>query len=285
MKKNALVLCGSANMAFAIASTLMDFIKYNYSLVDDIIIFHNGFVEKDIDIINSIVKCRFELYKPPFAKSINFNQGTVGYFTEMVFSKIECLRLLDAYKKILFLDYDIIIKDNLNELFSKKSISGVRLQESGPTIVRNQFTDDIFGYDMSLPSSGYGIFIFEDSLQEHANLYQWCVKNTHRFIEKLYCPEQGIFELMFQEFKIFPDRDINADLYCCHPSSLNVNKAKIIHAWGQPKFWNGINNEQWNVNYRSWKKMGGTPYISSKESKYSINIIKKLIDSCKNLKF
>lgn len=276
MKKNALVFCGSANMTFAIASALMDFIKYNKNLVDDIIIFHNGIYEKDINLLKKISDCRCELYEPPFSSEINFNQGNIGYFTEMVLSKFECLRLLEKYNKILYLDYDIVIKSDLKELFHKTSTSGIRLQESGATIVRNQFTSDIDGYDMTLPSSGYGIFVLDNSLdllKSHSSLYKWCINKTCSFLDKLYCPEQGIFELMFQEFNLHPERDINSELYCCHPSLPNVDQAKIVHAYGQPKFWNGRNNEQWNANYRQWIKMGGTPNMASKDN---ISILEKL---------
>jgi len=268
-------------MVFAIASTLMDFIKYNDSLVDDIIIYHNGILEKDISLLNSITKCRFELYNPAFVSELNFSQGNIGYFTEMVLSKFECLRLLEHYNKILYLDDDIVIKSDLKDLFNKQSITGIRLQETGSTIVRNQFTSDIEGYNMNLPSSGYGIFILDDSLKSYSSMCQWCINNTYKFLEKLYCPEQGIFELMFQEYNFYPERDINSELYCCHPSSPNVNEAKIIHAWGQPKFWNGSNNDQWNANYNAWIKMGGTPYISFKKNKSILEWCKKFLCSFK----
>jgi hypothetical protein len=43
-----------------------------------------------------------------------------------------------------------------------------------------------------------------------------------------------------------------------------LQNAKIIHAFGQPKFWNGIFNEQWNNNYKLWLKVGGTRYKNSR---------------------
>jgi len=174
------------------------------------------------------------------------------------------------------MDYDIVIKSNLKELFHKTSASGIRLQESGATIVRNQFTSDIDGYDMTLPSSGYGIFVLDNTFNQinsYALLYNWCLSNTLKFLDKLHLPEQEIFELMFQEFNLNPDRDLSWDLYCCHPSLPNVDQAKIFHAYGEPKFWNGHNNEQWNTNYRQWIKMGGTPNMSSKNN---ISILEKL---------
>jgi len=46
-----------------------------------------------------------------------------------------------------------------------------------------------------------------------------------------------------------------------HPNDKELaDNAKIIHAYGQPKFWNGLSNEQWNKNYQMWIAMGGNKY-------------------------
>ena len=52
--------------------------------------------------------------------------------------------------------------------------------------------------------------------------------------------------------------------YACYPTK-SQGTEKIIHAAGQPKFWNGIYDKDWDENYTAWIKMGGTPYYEWKK--------------------
>lgn len=99
-------------------------------------------------------------------------------------------------------------------------------------------------------------------------MYDFCYEALIKYHEKIYLPEQAIFDLMLQEFdiKICP---IDEEVYSPHPTDKKLApSAKIIHAYGQPKFWNGLNDERWDRNYKDWVRLGGSRYNDNVFLKY-----------------
>jgi hypothetical protein len=91
-------------------------------------------------------------------------------------------------------------------------------------------------------------------------MYNFCYKKTEEYAQYLRCPEQAVFDFMIQEFDL-NICNMDPNIYCVHPSKANkIDNFKIIHSYGQRKFWNEINNENWNSNYTKWLKMSGTKY-------------------------
>ena len=67
---------------------------------------------------------------------------------------------------------------------------------------------------------------------------------------------------MLQQKKILYET-LDTDKYCTFPKDIqkNTDITSIIHAVGQPKFWNGLYNEQWENYYNKWLKMGGAKHL------------------------
>ena len=123
------------------------------------------------------------------------------------------------------------------------------------------------------------LFVLQDHLKDYKKMYEFCYQKLVQYADKIYLPEQAIFDIMIQEFniKICP---IDAKIYSPHPTDTeNAKNAKIIHAYGQPKFWNGLENEQWNQNYKKWLEMGGSRYKSKSFLKEILMRIKSKIKS------
>ena len=71
-------------------------------------------------------------------------------------------------------------------------------------------------------------------------------------------PEQAVVDMLLQDHKL-TIASIDQDIYCCYPGKALPNKEpKIYHAWGQPKFWNGLSFPQWDQYYHEWLSMGGS---------------------------
>lgn len=274
MKKNlAVVLCGTSNMIFAIATTIINFKKCYKGNDYEFVIFHDSkMFKKDIELINNMSKARFVEYNFPLEEILH-KTDNVKHFTKMVFAKFECLKLLDEYKTVIFTDYDIVILDDISEL-ERKSESGIKAIIIEGAIFTN-FTCNINEYDMKKDSMNGGLFVLQDSLKDYKNMYDFCYRVTEKYFDKLYLPEQVGFSLMLQEFNIIPEKlDINK-YYLLPNERSNFPKAKILHSYGFHKFWNGIKDDSFNLwerNYQEWVSMGGTKY-----KKYSKLIYKILL--------
>jgi len=156
------------------------------------------------------------------------------------------------------MDYDIVIQSDISELFSP-SDSGFKIAQGGVS-VREQLVEPVAEYDMNAEGMGAHVFVVQDNLKNYTKMYRFCYAKLEEYAQVLFLPEQAIFDFMIQEFEVKPDF-FDAKVYGPHPrDAANAIKAKIIHCWGQPKFWNGTHNIQWDSNYGSWLKMGGTKY-------------------------
>jgi lipopolysaccharide biosynthesis glycosyltransferase len=276
VKKNKAVVFGlTSNHTFAVACVMMDIKRLSAGLSDEVVVIHDGISEKDQRILRSILPTRFIQYDFPLKSSRVLYARSVLQFTKMVFTKFECLRLLDDYENIMWMDYDIVIKDDISELFSPCD-TGIKMMPGG-LLVRGQLHETVGEYDMNAEGVSAGLFVFQENLKNYAELHRFCYEKLEKYVEILYMPEQAIFDFMIQEFELSPV-PIDGRVYSPHPSDQkNAAHAKIIHAYGQPKFWNGLHNDQWNENYSTWLKLGGSQYERP-------TIIDKWLGRAKNLR-
>ena len=270
---------GTKNDVPAMAVLVMNIKETNNRLADDIVIFHDGISIKDQGLINRILPVRFVLYSFPGETDI-FSSTVTDYFSTMVFCKYECFKLLAEYSKVMWTDYDVVIRSDISELMDECS-TGIRLMPSPGANVKQHFLSsikelDMSKYDLNKSANCMPLFVIHDSL-EYMKMYDYCLKKTIELGKYLYLPEQAIVDLMLQDYgiKVTP---IPAKVYAAHPNHDTItDDVKIIHAYGQPKFWNGLSNTIWNTRYKRWVKMGGSKYRTPQTYNYFKGIIKKIL--------
>lgn len=274
-KKKALVLGGTSDQSFALGTFLLDFKVHCSQLVDEIVIYHDGFLSrKDMEIMHTIFPCHFIKYAFPLKKNLIPKGSNIHYFSQMLFCKFECLTLLNKYRTVIFPDYDVVLLDNLQELCEPSHVGAkMFLAENA---AHESFTVPLADYKMDGLGMAAGLIVFEDSLKKHNEMLLFCYNSLQKYSENLYLPEQAIFNIMLQHFDLKPEK-LAHKTYAVHPSEQHLYpNAKILHAYGQPKFWNGLNNSQWNDNYSEWIKLGGSK-IPSTKFPFLKKVIKKLV--------
>ncbi len=232
----AIVFGVTGNMAFALGNVLMGLKKHNPDLNEDIIVFEQGISEKDKNLLSSIIPCNFYEYQFPFDNP-EFSADCLNRFTHLSFSRYECFRLLDKYKNVLWLDIDILIQ---------RDISG------------------ILDYDLECGMRNAGVMFINDKLENNNEIADWCYKRTMELAPYLTFADQGIINLMIQEFNL-EVQELNLK-YNCHPGFKRAPDAYILHTFCPEKFWNYYNNKEWNEDYKEWLKMGGSPYTGKRVS-------------------
>jgi len=274
MKKTALVTGGTAKDAPAIAALILNIKQINNKLIDDIIVFHDGISESDQIIMNKILPVNFKYYKYP-GNTDNFTDGLKDYFSTMIFCKYECFNLLNEYKTVIWTDYDVVINNDINELLISVQ-SGFRMMlDIQHKDIRTMFTKEIdnviINNNLDVPALCTPLFVFFDNIINYNEYYNYCLKQTDKYAPYLYLPEQCIFNLLIQDYNIQYE-NIDYQTYCANPLHVKITEStKIIHAYGQPKFWNGLHNSIWENNYKTWIKMGGSKYYHKKLS-YKLKI-------------
>ena len=266
-KESVLVTGGTSNDVPAIASLLINLKQTNIDLVQDIIIFHDGIKRSEQRLMKKIFPVEFRKYQYP-SRNKQFDSVVTNYFHTMVFCKFECFKLLNEYKSVLWTDYDVVILKNLSKLLQNPPEFGFRMIPDKELNIKDMFLPNIAtvnmdNYDLAQRAFCTPLFILFDNMYDYNKYYQYCLDKTDQYAPYLYLPEQCAINLLIQDFHITID-PLDYYIYCSHPKKDQMNEqTAILHAYGQPKFWNGLQNEIWNKNYEIWTEMGGRKYIYS----------------------
>lgn len=281
-KKNAIVTGGTKDQFPAMAVLALNIADKNPNIADELIIFHDGVPLKEQEKINKIFPTRFIEYKSPFINNEEFEDTVKNYFSLMVFCKYECWKLLSEYKTVIWCDYDLIFLKNVNEICLLNNYCCSFIQT--PLLVK-KFNIKLFWdyqeYAKEIPLFSKAIsaclFVLNDSFPNYLDFYQECIKQTITFSKALYLPEEAVISLLFYQKKI-SYKIIDNNIYALEPQNQTiVESTKGIHSCGQPKFWNGLNNSQWNDYYNIWiKKYNGQKFSTNYKKKIK-NIIKLFI--------
>lgn len=269
MKKKAIVTGGSLDQFPAIAVLAMQIAEHCPNIADELVIFHNGVVEEEQRRINQIFPCRFIEYSLPIKDDGKFTRTVWHYFTFMLFCKYEIFRLLDEYETILWTDYDVFILKDISELMCKDEYpvkfmtSNLAITKFNETIYKhlNDIKDIDLLYGLSISC---GLIVIHDSFPDYKKFYEDCIKLTTELSDSLVCAEEGIISILLQRYNINVGH-IEPEIYCIHPNDYTGDtRVKILHAAGNPKFWNGLRYEEWDVMIKKWVSMGGKKIKNNK---------------------
>jgi len=251
------VLGGTANMAFAIGATIMNFRSVMPDFETPITVFHDGLAASDRAVMSQFGDVIFTEYVPTFWDSRVSISPFIDYFSPMVFSKYECLRLLDTYTHVLWLDYDIVIQKDIRELFAASNGPLLTLPSGQP--VSSSFAEELTQFEMDSPGMSSGTFVLRNDIGDYVAMHQFCEAFTSKFAPVLKMPEQAVFDILIQHFNLVSEY-LDPTVYACHPlESECVKAASIVHCYGRRKFWSGVDWPEWEQYYRAWIALGGSP--------------------------
>jgi len=260
-KKNLAIVFGiTSNITFALANVLIGLKKHSPNLADEIIIYHDGIKEKDQNLLNTIFPCRFLFYEFPIKDKSDFDPFFFDQFSSMAYSRFECFKLLDEFKKVMWLDVDILIQKDISSLLNLTN-DGIGMLEGG--FIKHNFKEPIQGFNMEKIGFMTGTIIFTDEIKDYNRITDWCYEKLLEYSQSLYLPDQAIFNIMLEEFNL-EAKGIDKKVYCVHPIEKEVKEAVIVHAYRPKKFWDCFRMKEWVKNDKIWNKMGGTSYKGKK---------------------
>lgn len=257
--KCAVVTGGSKNNYDAIATVIVNMTSIMPDLQADYIIFHDGLSKKQQTRLQKYYPVKFYRYHSPLPLFAKLFYVSVKYFTPMLYCKYECLRLLDTYDKVMWTDYDVVFKEDISDLF------GLNYKAVFVTNGHSKIIDMVYAkyreramrqmaheWDLQASAITTPLFLVSRDIGNYMELYHWCNQETTRFFRYLEQAEQAVISMMLQKYHI-PYGELSNSIYALHPKYDNP-QAKIVHAYGQPKFWNGCYDERWEKYNRMWKE-------------------------------
>lgn len=259
MGKTVIVTGGTHKDVSAMGVLALNIKEITPDLADELIIFHDGINKKEQQIIQNIFPTKFYRYKFPLDFWAKRRNSSLRYFSHMVFCKYECFRLLKEYDRVIWTDYDIVILKDLKELLTGNA--GLQIVADNAPLKRMVYEKnqaELQEFDLEQNGVSTPLFVLTRKIGDYQKCYEWCNQATTEYAPYLYLPEQCIISMMIQKFQI-PYSNLQEKKYALHPRDYD-GEASIIHAYGRPKFWEGLFNEQWEKYYSQWLALGGSYY-------------------------
>lgn len=267
-KKNAIMIADTRPAL--IGNLLIQLQATNKGLFDEAIIYYETITEKDRKVMERIMPCRFIKFDYDLPDTIK-ELPSFAKFSPLMFSRYYMFDLLKEYETVTWLDTDVLIVGDLSPVIEKARIYGMsaNFEDSenksykSTDIVKTSFSVPLMNYDMRKYNMSSGLITVSDNLKDYELMTKWCFEKTIEYADYLLLPDQGILNILIQEFKINVASVGEKGAYCFYPSyNRDASKAKIIHAWGARKFWRSwyLYNKfpDWKKYYNEWIKIGGS---------------------------
>lgn len=281
-KKNAIMIADTRPAL--IGNLLIQLKDTNDRLFDEAIIYYYDKIdEKDKKIIEDLIPCRFIKFNYKLPDNIKALPA-FEKFSPLMFSRYYMFDLLNEYETITWLDTDVLICGKLDSIIDKAKESGMSANFEDPKnksykttdTVRTSFKIPISNYDMTRYNMSSGLITVADTLKDYDKMTKWCFDKTIEYAENLVLPDQGILNILIQEFNVNVTCVGENGAYCFYPSyKRDASNAKIVHAWGTRKFWKSWylfkTYPKWYEYYKEWLKLGGSDCLG--EIKPDVSII------------
>jgi lipopolysaccharide biosynthesis glycosyltransferase len=201
----------------------------------------------------------------------------IKIFTPALFARFEAFDLLQRYERVICMDSDIFVQQEMASPLSKINASIALTLDDCPA-VRNNFSGPVEGYDLSVKCYNAGFIVLRNPLPAK-EIHPWLYRMLAKYAQHCYLGDQGIVNLMLQEFHLTPQELPQS--YNQPASSPNriLHHAYIIHAQGHRKFWCYYYFNEWYNFYTQWLALGGSTALIRKNTLLWDKLLKHILPS------
>lgn len=258
-----LVIATNEKQAFAAANLIIGLKRYNECFIDRIYIYNDDLSLSTKKKIFSIWdKIRFIDFKFKYVLDnlYNVNKELMRGYSHLIYAKFEIFKYMKMYKYVLWLDIDMLIVDNINELLP---VNVDAIWRYGSIVLAKKYLEKeniTIKDNFTKPNGGFLLFNSENISKK---------LNTELMTTKCYDIVNNAFqnniltdmnqsdELPFGVIQAMYNLEISNSKYRANvfPAEAKVNSI-IIHGVHDLKFWKSPNVfilfQEWFVNHKIW---------------------------------
>ncbi|MBQ7738928.1 MAG: glycosyl transferase family 8 [Desulfovibrionaceae bacterium] len=281
--KRLIVLGVTSKWAFAAGTVILALKRHNPNLKSDLLIFHDGQLKPQDKQIFTDLGCHLSHGS---YRSNSLAENILKIFSPLALSKFLCFELLEFYEKIIWLDSDIIIQDQIDELWDYGPFSLAKedpefYEMRKPKTAKINFSapsiPSLPEFDLNAPNYNSGVIVFGQRLSNPKYYLDQCYRYLDATKEINRFADQGAFNFLAQilkqekssEWQELPIK------FNCHPRNQASLYAPIVHAFGAYKLWNdGLTQAcfpEWQRDYLRWIKLGGSGWMGEVENQNYLN--------------
>lgn len=202
------------------------------------------------ELFNRIRPCQFIDYEPDLK-----NPDRFARVSSMAFSRYECWSMLAKYERVLWIDADTLPVGEVLSCFDFVRFTGLGLIPHTGTPIKVSFAKDVPGFDMQRECFNSGYIALTRAIGDYQAHRDWLHDATTRWSEYVNS-DQAVINLLFQAFDMPPT--VLPGKYNCSPEH-PVEDVRVLHPWGNQKFWDGLSDPRWDALHRRWVEIGGEP--------------------------
>ncbi len=270
MKKNLAFLVGiTPNLAFAAGNVALSLRKHMFAYDYDLVVYYTDLPESDMAVFRTMRNCRLVKFDfaPSFRSVLLENAPRQSRFNSsahlMAFCHFEAFSLLDEYKHVVWLDVDTSIQAGLLEI---TQFFPFGITADSPWPVQNNFSEPIPKYNMLVPGVCTAVMLVKDTLP-YKEMRIWCYEKAVEYARYLVNADQGIINILLQEFGILPNL-MPLEKWQCISWRPAAPAANIIHFGANNKIWSDpkilARFPGWYRVHLEWLKLGGSDFDRSR---------------------
>jgi ADP-heptose:LPS heptosyltransferase/lipopolysaccharide biosynthesis glycosyltransferase len=267
-KRPLAIVTATSQQGAPAACLAMSINEHNSTRAYDIIVLQQELNDSDEKTLRAIPRVQVRRYDFPsgfpdhMLKTASPTSKIRNKSSLMPFCHFESFKMLEFYRRVIWLDSDIIVQKSLDQLFDVAMLTATK---DTPWLVRDNFVANVEGYDMRREGLCSAVLGLSDRLP-YQDIYNWCFNEAIRLSHVLYNRDQGIINLALQHFDIKTCWLKNTK-WQCMPWRREAQKAHIVHFGGNQKPWEDPavleKWPEWQKYYGRWTELGGAPYQTS----------------------
>ncbi|MGV6989596.1 glycosyltransferase [Testudinibacter sp. P80/BLE/0925] len=247
-KSSAIVFMLTANYHFALATMIINLQERNRHNYDNIVVYHDGLTaNQQSDLLSIEPNILFISYTFSDWKKEHHEETMDGKqldyfikrFSHFALSKYKVVEQLAHYHKVLFLDLDMVVQDDLSELFK---IEGVAWRSESPFL--KKFGDrtsrpplaELNNIPHTHPAPNGGLFYADDTLD-----WQQAVKDAQFFLKTFLGYFSSVIDELAFSWLAYKQNinitELDYKIYNTLPR-VATHQTKIVHFMGNMKPWN-----------------------------------------------
>ena len=250
--KTNLAFCIGATKTwlFAAANVILS-ITDNFKGACDFVIFLESPLSAEEKRIFGLISnnIHFVLFDTEKIKSEKFRR-----VSKMAFARYECFPLLERYHNVIWIDADACCVADISAMLDHNPTGIAMLKHKGIPM-RVSFSKDVPGINMETECFNDGVLVLNDQIPAHKDIAPLLYQYTHQYIDFVNS-DQAVVNLLLQKQNLVVSE--LPYVFNQRPEDASLN-SKILHPWGEGKFWDRYYLDQWDRNYVKWKRLGGFP--------------------------
>ena len=201
-------------------------------------------------LFNRIRPCQFINYEPGLKDPDRFAR-----VSSMAFSRYECWAMMAKYERVLWIDADTLPVGEVLSCFAYVEDTGLGLIPHTGTPISVSFAKDVPGFDMQRECFNSGYIALTRAIGDYQAHRDWLHDATSQWSDYVNS-DQAVINLLFQAMNTPPT--VLPGKYNCSPG-IPVADVRVLHPWGNQKFWDGLSDQRWDSYHDRWVAMGGEP--------------------------